>query len=153
MAYELWFLGPHVWTYILFQRRASALVSLLSLNSCYNESHAVVNILGRIQWCFIGYLVWRWTALVGIAEDALIYFSDSHLRRNVRNRENSAGNRRRRVRLVWSQSEKTNNSQCSSRYVGSHCVVELLKEDFNVICIDNFVNCQRGKVFSFIEYL
>ena len=77
----------------------------------------------------------------------LIYFSDSHLRRNVRNRENSAGNRRRRVRLVWSQSEKTNNSQCSSRYVGSHCVVELLKEDFNVICIDNFVNCQRGKVF------
>ena len=77
----------------------------------------------------------------------LIYFSDSHLRRNVRNRENSAGNRRRRVRLVWSQSEKTNNSRCSSRYVGSHCVVELLKEDFNVICIDNFVNCQRGKVF------
>jgi len=74
----------------------------------------------------------------------LIYFSDSHLRRNVRNRENSAGNRRRRVRLVWSQSEKTNNSRCSSRYVGSHCVVELLKEDFNVICIDNFVNCQRG---------
>merc|ERR1711936_46418 len=29
-------------------------------------------------------------------------------------------------------------------YVGSHCVVELLKQDFNVICIDNFINCQRG---------
>ena len=32
-------------------------------------------------------------------------------------------------------------------YVGSHCVVQLLKEDFNVICIDNFVNCQRGELF------
>lgn len=31
------------------------------------------------------------------------------------------------------------------RYVGSHCVIELLKEDFNVICIDNFVNCHKGK--------
>ena len=30
------------------------------------------------------------------------------------------------------------------RYVGSHCVVELLKEDFNVICIDNFVNSHKG---------
>merc|ERR1719333_1707377 len=29
-------------------------------------------------------------------------------------------------------------------YVGSHCVVELLKEDFNVICIDNFVNSHKG---------
>jgi len=29
-------------------------------------------------------------------------------------------------------------------YVGSHCVLELLKEDFNVRCIDNFVNCQKG---------
>ena len=31
------------------------------------------------------------------------------------------------------------------RYVGSHCVIELLKEDFNVICIDNFVNSHKGK--------
>lgn len=29
-------------------------------------------------------------------------------------------------------------------YVGSHCVIELLKEDFNVICIDNFVNSHKG---------
>jgi len=29
-------------------------------------------------------------------------------------------------------------------YVGSHCIVELLKEDFSVICIDNFVNSIKG---------
>jgi len=32
-------------------------------------------------------------------------------------------------------------------YVGSHCVVELLKEDYNVIVIDNFVNSIKGAVY------
>jgi len=32
-------------------------------------------------------------------------------------------------------------------YVGSHCIVELLKEDFSVICIDNFVNSIKGSVY------
>lgn len=31
-------------------------------------------------------------------------------------------------------------------YVGSHCVVELLKEDYNVIVIDNFINSIKGPV-------
>jgi len=30
-------------------------------------------------------------------------------------------------------------------YVGSHCVIELLKEDYNVIVIDNFVNSIRNQ--------
>ena len=30
-------------------------------------------------------------------------------------------------------------------YVGSHCVVELLKEDYNVIVIDNFINSIKGE--------
>ena len=34
--------------------------------------------------------------------------------------------------------------------MGSHCVLELLKEDFNVICIDNFVNCQKGEKIPFL---
>lgn len=29
-------------------------------------------------------------------------------------------------------------------YIGSHCIVELLKEDFDVIVVDNFVNCIKG---------
>ena len=37
------------------------------------------------------------------------------------------------------------------RYVGSHCVIELLKEDFNVICIDNFVNSHKGE-YKHIRY-
>jgi len=32
-------------------------------------------------------------------------------------------------------------------YVGSHCVVELLKEEYNVIVIDNFVNSMKGAVY------
>ena len=36
-------------------------------------------------------------------------------------------------------------------YVGSHCVIELLKDDYNVIVIDNFVNSIKGK--SFCQYL
>eukprot|EP00091_Calanus_sinicus_P005015 TRINITY_DN15378_c0_g1_i1.p1 TRINITY_DN15378_c0_g1~~TRINITY_DN15378_c0_g1_i1.p1 ORF type:complete len:153 (+),score=33.02 TRINITY_DN15378_c0_g1_i1:26-460(+) len=32
-------------------------------------------------------------------------------------------------------------------YVGSHCIVELLKEDYSVICIDNFVNSIKGAVY------
>ena len=29
-------------------------------------------------------------------------------------------------------------------YVGSHCCVELLKEDYSVIVVDNFVNSIKG---------
>ena len=30
-------------------------------------------------------------------------------------------------------------------FVASHCIVELLKEDFEVIAVDNFVNSIKGK--------
>ncbi len=30
-------------------------------------------------------------------------------------------------------------------YVASHCIVELLKCDFDVVAVDNFVNSIRGK--------
>ena len=26
-------------------------------------------------------------------------------------------------------------------YIGSHCIIELLNEGFDVIAVDNFVNC------------
>merc|ERR1712223_2333331 len=32
-------------------------------------------------------------------------------------------------------------------YVGSHCCVELLKEDYSVIVVDNFVNSIKGAVY------
>jgi UDP-glucose 4-epimerase len=41
-------------------------------------------------------------------------------------------------------------------YIGSHCIVELLKEDFDVIVVDNFVNCIKGTTilsFYFIGHL
>ena len=30
-------------------------------------------------------------------------------------------------------------------YIGSHCVHELLVEDYNVVAVDNFVNSVPGK--------
>ncbi len=36
-------------------------------------------------------------------------------------------------------------------YVASHCIVELLKENFNVIAVDNYVNSIRGKLYLYIE--
>ncbi len=30
-------------------------------------------------------------------------------------------------------------------YVASHCCIELLKEDFNVVAVDNFVNSIKGE--------
>jgi UDP-glucose 4-epimerase len=30
-------------------------------------------------------------------------------------------------------------------YIGSHCIVELLKEDFEVVAVDNYISCIRGK--------
>ena len=30
-------------------------------------------------------------------------------------------------------------------YIGSHCILQLLQEDFNCIVVDNFVNCIKGK--------
>ena len=29
-------------------------------------------------------------------------------------------------------------------YIGSHCILQLLQEDFNVIAVDNFVNSIKG---------
>jgi UDP-glucose 4-epimerase len=29
-------------------------------------------------------------------------------------------------------------------YIGSHCILQLLEEDFTVIAVDNFVNCIKG---------
>ena len=31
-------------------------------------------------------------------------------------------------------------------YIGSHCILQLLQEDFNVIAVDNFVNSIKGMV-------
>ena len=31
-------------------------------------------------------------------------------------------------------------------YVASHSIIELLKDDFNVVAVDNFVNSIRGKL-------
>jgi UDP-glucose 4-epimerase len=33
---------------------------------------------------------------------------------------------------------------CGDRYVGSHTVVELLEEEYNVVVVDNFVNSIKG---------
>ena len=30
-------------------------------------------------------------------------------------------------------------------YVASHCIVDLLKDDFDVIAVDNFINSVPGK--------
>ena len=33
-------------------------------------------------------------------------------------------------------------------YIGSHCIIELLNEGFDVIAVDNFVNCIKdGSIF------
>ena len=31
-------------------------------------------------------------------------------------------------------------------YVASHSIIELLKDDFNVVAVDNFVNSIRGEL-------
>ena len=33
-------------------------------------------------------------------------------------------------------------------YIGSHCVHELLLEDYNVVAVDNFVNSVPGKKYT-----
>jgi UDP-glucose 4-epimerase len=30
-------------------------------------------------------------------------------------------------------------------FIGSHCILELLREDFDVVVVDNFDNCVKGK--------
>ena len=35
-------------------------------------------------------------------------------------------------------------------YVGSHCCVELLKEDYSVIVVDNFVNSIKGGILNYL---
>ena len=32
-------------------------------------------------------------------------------------------------------------------YIGSHCLIELLKEDYDLLVLDNFVNSSSGKFF------
>ena len=29
-------------------------------------------------------------------------------------------------------------------YIGTHCIIELLQQDFNVVAIDNFTNAVKG---------
>ena len=36
-------------------------------------------------------------------------------------------------------------------YVASHCIVQLLKEDFDVIAVDNFINCIQGNFYLQID--
>ena len=36
-------------------------------------------------------------------------------------------------------------------YIGSHCILQLLQEDFNVIVVDNFVNSIKGNFSSFAK--
>ena len=33
-------------------------------------------------------------------------------------------------------------------YIGSHCIHELLLEDYNVVAVDNFVNSVPGKILK-----
>ena len=30
-------------------------------------------------------------------------------------------------------------------YIGTHCIVELLSQNYNVVAIDNFINAVRGE--------
>ena len=34
-------------------------------------------------------------------------------------------------------------------YIASHCIIELLKEDFEVVAVDNFINSIRGEISNF----
>ena len=36
-------------------------------------------------------------------------------------------------------------------YIGSHCILQLLQEDFNVIVVDNFVNSIKGNFSLFVK--
>jgi len=38
-------------------------------------------------------------------------------------------------------------------YVASHSIIELLKDDFNVVAVDNFVNSIRGKLSMKRQYI
>ena len=31
-------------------------------------------------------------------------------------------------------------------FIGSHCILELLREDFDVVVVDNFDNCVKGNL-------
>ena len=37
-------------------------------------------------------------------------------------------------------------------YIGSHCILQLLQEDFNVIVVDNFVNSIKGNPSFFSPF-
>ena len=37
-------------------------------------------------------------------------------------------------------------------YIGSHCILQLLQEDFNVIAVDNFVNSIKGMNFDTFSF-
>ena len=38
-------------------------------------------------------------------------------------------------------------------YIASHCILQLLLEDFNVIAVDNFINCIKGKILQTLKNL
>ena len=37
-------------------------------------------------------------------------------------------------------------------YIGSHCILQLLQEDFNVIAVDNFVNSIKGMLNMYVYF-
>ena len=48
--------------------------------------------------------------------------------------------------LIMSGSGKTVFVTGGGGYVASHSIIELLKDDFNVVAVDNFVNSIRGEL-------
>ena len=53
--------------------------------------------------------------------------------------------------MIMSGSGKTILVTGGGGYIGSHCIVELLKEDFEVVVVDNFINCIRGDFSKSLE--
>ena len=37
-------------------------------------------------------------------------------------------------------------------YIGSHCIIVLLEQNYNVVGIDNFVNSVKGAKSKYIHY-
>jgi nucleoside-diphosphate-sugar epimerase len=37
-------------------------------------------------------------------------------------------------------------------YIGTHCIVELLQQDYNVVAIDNYTNAVKGNEGKFIIF-
>ena len=54
----------------------------------------------------------------------------------------------RSAELVMSGSGKTVFVTGGGGYVASHSIIELLKDDFTVVAVDNFVNSIKGKFWE-----